>query len=162
MNIRIPTRNFCEFSQDFHTRTRNSCVFCKTSVYTRTRKKALFCRVRTGPYPGYLRVCATFIPIPSTFVSSVRRWHNTRGTGMPYKNTRLRVRVRVQHLYTYLPTRNFWGLCKTSVPVPGTSGSSIKTCIPVYPELLEVKKVLCSVGYVQNRTRGVTRTRNLL
>ena len=62
----VPARNFCEFCTlvpqypellevlyDFRTRTRNFWNFCKISV-----------------------------PLPGTSVTSVRLWHNTRGTGM--------------------------------------------------------------------------------
>ena len=57
-NIRIPTRNFCEF--------------CKISI----------------TYPELLgnnsfKFCKTSIPVPGTSVSYVRLRHNTRGAGMP-------------------------------------------------------------------------------
>ena len=40
--------------------------------------------------------------------------------------------------------------------LPGNLFSSVGFPYP-YPELLQAKK--CSVGYVQNHTRGITRTR---
>ena len=61
-----------------------------------------------GIFPGITRT--------GTSVSFVRPLHNTRGTGIcPLKTNRVRgrVRVRVQHLFTYTPTRNFCEFCKT-------------------------------------------------
>ena len=48
------TKSLCESRNDLITRTREMCKFC-----------------------------TTFIPVPRTFVSSVRLLHNIRGTGIP-------------------------------------------------------------------------------
>ena len=58
-------------------------------------------RVRTEPYPGYFTIFLLYE------VSSVRSWHSTRGTGMPFSSTRVLVRVRVRIYYIRVPTRNF-------------------------------------------------------
>ena len=50
-------------------------------------------------------------------------------------------RVRTNHtrgIYPgYYPTKNFCKFCRTFIPVPGTSGSSVRQSYP-YPEILEV------------------------
>ena len=94
---------------------------------------------------NFCKFCKTFVPVPETSLSSVRPWHNARGTGIcPCKNTRVRVRLLIhEHSYTNLP---------------GTSVSSVRLSYPS-PEFLLVT-ILCSVGYAQNHTRSVTRARN--
>ena len=99
-----PYRSFCKFFRTSITRGRNFCEFC-----------------------------TTFIPLSETCVRSVQPQIQ---------------RVRVQHSYTYpcttsvsyvqLPyrtwsfcdfytrTRNMYNFCKASIPVPGTSGSSVR------------------------------------
>ena len=102
-----------------------------------------------------------FIPVPGTsvssighsypyleltrHVSSVHPWRDTRGMGMPLQKYpgagTYGYRVRVQLVY-----------------LPGTSVISMRLPYP-YPELLWVRG-LCSLGYVQDHTPGITRTRN--
>ena len=98
-NVCIPTRNFCEF-------------------------------------------CKTCIPVPGTFVSSVRLSYphpsvcsvnserprrNTRGTGMPLSNTRVRVRIRVQHSCTSAEILEFY---ETFILAPGTPVSCVRFPYP--------------------------------
>lgn len=54
-----------------------------TQAVTRTRN---FYKLRTA-----------FVPISGTYVRLLRPWHNTRGTGIPWNKSRVRVRARVQH-----------------------------------------------------------------
>ena len=123
--------------------------------------KVVFCRVLTnrtrGIYPGYyypiknfFKFGTTFIPVPETSVSSARhaypypelleflyaRGHNTRGTGTACFCTRAELLTYVRLCHN---ARNFRKFCKTSVPVPRTSGSSVRLSYP-YPEFLEVLK----------------------
>ena len=77
------------------------------------------------------KFCTTFIPVLGTCVSSVRTWHNTRGAGMPlskypgcgfWKGYEYNIRV---------PTRDFCEFCENSIPVPGTSVTSVRLPCPV-------------------------------
>ena len=74
-------------------------------VHTYTRNFWKFC-TPVATIPG-VRVQYVLYPL-ITFVSSVRLCHSTR---------------------------NFWKFCKTSVPVSGTSGSSVRSSYP-YPEVM--------------------------
>ena len=92
----------------------------------------------------FCNFCKTFIPVPGTSGTSVR-------LSYPYPKfcefcmTRATIRgVRVQHV-SYPPrtsvsyvrplynTRNFCDFCNTSIPVPKTSGSSVRLSHP-HPE----------------------------
>ena len=70
-------------------------------------------------YPGITRTrnfCKlALMPVPGSAVSPVHLCHNTR---------------------------NFWKICKTSIPVPGTSMSCVRHSCP-YPELLCVLHTPC-------------------
>ena len=82
---------------------------------------------------NFCEFCTTVIPVPGSSVRSARPCQ------MPG--------VRVQTAFLYLRgtsvssvrpcynTRNFWKFCKTFIPVPGTSVSSVGHSYP-YPELL--------------------------
>ena len=103
-----------------------------------------------GIYPGYYpannfcKLCRAFIPMPGTSVSYVRHHTRTRNfckfcTPMPQIPG-----LRVQH-FLYPPgtsvssvrpchnPRDFCEFCNTSIPVPKTSGSSVRLPYP-YPE----------------------------
>ena len=91
---------------DIQTRTRNFWMFCTslatipgvrvrhvlyplgTSVNSvrlchNTRNFWKFCKTIV-PVPGtFLKFCKIFIPLPRNYVTPVRLWHNTRGTGTP-------------------------------------------------------------------------------
>ena len=124
--------------------------------------EVVFCRVRTEPYSGHFtgyypyrnfcKKCMTFTPTPGISVTSVRPWHCTRGTGMPFStypgagtgtafiylpgtffrtfvsSARLPYRTRnfCEFWKSSIPTRirNFCKFCKTSILLPGTSVSS--------------------------------------
>ena len=140
LQIELPPEAVCIYPGI--TRTRNFCKFCwafipvpGTSVssvrpYHNTRNLCYFCR--------------TFIPVPELSVTSI-------GHSYPYRNfcefctPRATIPgVRVQHLScppgasvgSVRPChnpRNFWKFCTTFIPVPETSGSSVRLPYP-YPE----------------------------
>ena len=87
------------------------------------------------PLPGtsVSSVRHSFIPVPGTSVRSVRPCHNNaRGTGTAffYLPGTSESSVRPCH-----NARNFRKFCKTFIPAPGTSVSSVGHSYP-YPELL--------------------------
>ena len=116
--------------------------------------KVVFCRVGTEPYPGCLprvlpyknfcEICRTFIPVPGTSVSSARHSYpypellsalyagatNTRGTGTAFLYLPGTCVSSVRPCHN---TRNLCEFSNTSIPVPETSGSSVRLPYP-YPE----------------------------
>ena len=99
-----------------------------------------------GIYPGYYRTenfckfCRTFIPVPGTSVSSVAVSYvhanatNTRGAGTAFLYL---PGTSVSSVRPCHNTRNFCEFCNTSIPVPGTSVSCVRSPYP-YPELLRL------------------------
>ena len=92
----------------------------------------MFCRVRTEPYPGVTRtrnLCkfCTYdvrIPVPGTCLSSVRPWHNTRGTGLPLQKSP-GLGTGTGTTFVYFPGTSVRSVYRTSIAVPGTCVSSV-------------------------------------
>ena len=101
-------------------------VFFYQSIY------CFFAPFEEGIYPGITRTrdfcefCTT-LPVPGTSVSSVRHSYCTRTRTFYFRYV-----SRVNHtrgVYPrYYPTKNFCNFCRTLIPVPGTSGSSVRRC----------------------------------
>ena len=107
----IPARNFCKFCTPVPQYPERLEVL--EDFHTRTRN---FCEL-----------CRTFIPVPGTSVSSGRPVQQYPGYGyIVFYPPRTSVSsVRPSH-----NTRNFCELCNTSIPVPETSGSSVRLPYP--------------------------------
>ena len=137
-NIHTCTRNFCKFCTIFMSVPATSVRSIRPYHSARgTGKAFLYLRGTSVSYlrpchntRNFWKFCRTFIPVPGTSVSSVHR------ATIPW--------VRVQH-FVYPPgtsvrsvrpchtTRNVREFCNTSIPVPETSGNSVR--LPYqYPE----------------------------
>ena len=99
--------------------------------------KVVFCRVRTESYPGYIypgyyptknfcMLCRTFIPVPGTFVSSLRPFHKYPGYGYNVTAFLYSPGTSVSSVRPCHNNRKFCEFCNTFVPVPGTSVISIR------------------------------------
>ena len=87
---------------------------------------------------NFCKFCKTFVPVPETSLSSVRPWHNARGTGMPfYEIPGGGGGYGYCTTFVYLPG-TFCEFCKTSIPVPGTSVSSVRLPYPYVPRMQTV------------------------
>ena len=73
---------------------------------------------------NFYEFCTTFIPVPEPSVSSVRPWHNTRGTGTTFVYLR---GTSVSSARLHIPTRNFCEFWKTVAQYPGT-GIPLSQC----------------------------------
>ena len=95
---------------------------------------------------NFCKFCKTFVPVPETSLSSVRPWHNARGTGMPfYEIPGGGGGYGYCTTFVYLPG-TFCEFCKTSIPVPGTSVSSVGlSFVPVLGTWVSETVVFCRV-----------------
>ena len=110
-----PTKELLWVLQGIHTRTRNFWKFCMAISPYKEHLSVLYVR---ATMPG-VRVQQFHTYLPGTSVSWVRPCHNTRNF-CEFCNS-------------------FLEFCNTSVPVRGTSASSVRTPYP-YPELLWLLK----------------------
>ena len=77
----------------------------------------------------FCEFCTT-LPVPGTPMSSVR--HSYPYPRTLYFRSVCRVRVTQKHTWGIIPgyyhTKNFCNFCRTLMPVPATSGSSVRRC----------------------------------
>ena len=94
----------------------------------------VFCRVVSRVFYPYRNLCKFCTFTPGTSASSVRPWQNARSTRVcPWKNIRLRVRVRVHYSYASLP-----GTCVSAKEVVCRVRAEAYPGYYSYPELLQV------------------------
>ena len=105
---------------------------CSYPGITRSRSFCELCTAFKHVSKQLRLFCTKSIPVSGTSVASIVPCHNTRGTGTSFV---YQVGTYVCSVRPCHNTRDFWNFCKTFMPVPGTSVSSVR-CSYLYTELL--------------------------
>ena len=121
-----PCHKYAGYGYSIFTPARNFCDFCTPVPQYPERLEVLYdFHTRTR---NFWKFCKTFTPVPGTSVSSVQPVPQYPGDG--YGNVLHPLGTSVSYVRLCHTTRNFCELCNTSIPIPETSGSSVRLLYP--------------------------------